>query len=72
MASHLSDPVPGNGDVIPPHYDTIHPNQIAVMGTGPDALLNPQGIGGVGPGAVALGIKASMVDVGDGGGEGGG
>lgn len=38
------------------------------MGPGSDAFLNPQGMAGVGVGAVAMGIKAAE-EVGDGGGE---
>ena len=38
-----------------PHTTT----RTAVMGTGPDLLQNAQGIAGMGPGAVAMGIKSS-------------
>lgn len=56
-------------DAIPPRYESIHPNQIANMGVGSDALLNPQGIAGMGPGAVAMGVRAKDA-VHGGGGEG--
>ena len=29
----IADPVPEDGDVIPPHYDTMHPNQIGEHST---------------------------------------
>ncbi|KAM3573569.1 hypothetical protein VYU27_004479 [Nannochloropsis oceanica] len=49
---HVAD----NGGMVAPMYNSLGPSHVAAMGGSFDALANPEGYGGVGPGSLTMGI----------------